>query len=201
MKIIPMTVMADIVDYLKLFNLSLSEETEKVLLGAEEYAYKCNNPSNFNLIFSNIVKNSSVLREFLIEKGIVPELVSFLLEKNFYVSVDKLAEYERDSDLYSQQSNRNICDKTAMLDLAMEYCIKDNRNVMEIEDILFGVMDVFERMMTEDGGNWTDKRLNVADATISHIYGCYHKELWIEFNKIREALLNANESGKPKKIA
>lgn len=47
---------------LELTNISLSEETRKTLMDTEEFAYKCDNPVNLNILFSKIIRNSKFIK-------------------------------------------------------------------------------------------------------------------------------------------
>ena len=55
MKITPRIVLANLEEYLDLFNFNLSEGARKTLNEVEEFAYKCDNPSSYNLFFSKAI--------------------------------------------------------------------------------------------------------------------------------------------------
>ena len=201
MKMKPSIVIADLEEYLNLFNISLSEKTRNALMEAEEFAYKCDNPVYFNLIFSKVIRHSNVIQKILIDKGSAPNLVTLILEKDYFGSIDELASYEKDNDLYSQICRRSDHEKTAVIDRAIEYCAKENRDLLENTDIFLAAMDEYERILEQDGGQWKDKELNKGCTTLSHVCGMYNKNLWIKFDDIREVLLKVKKDEKNYKVA
>lgn len=201
MKIKPSMVIVDLEEYLRLFNISLSEEVRRTLMEVEEFAYSCNNYANYKLFFSKVIRNSKVIQNIIKSKGTNPNLVSLILEKDYYDGIDKWATYEKDNELYSQVSGRINCEKTAIIDKALEYCVRDNRTSLENEDIFLAAMDGYEKSFEDDGGQWTDKELNKSYTTLSHVYGRYNLNLWIKFDDIREALIMSKKGDKNIKIA
>ncbi|MEA4828344.1 MAG: hypothetical protein VB130_17260 [Clostridium sp.] len=201
MKMKPSIVMTDLEEYVKLFNISLSEEAMKTLLDVEKFAYRCDNPVNFKLLFSKVIRNSKIVQDVLIYKGAMPNLVALILEKDYYDSIDEVARYQKDNDWYSQTFRRRNCEKTAVIDRALEYCVKDNRDLLENTDIFLAAMDEYEKVLGQDGGVWTDKELNKEYITLSHVYGWYDKSLWVKFEDIREALKKFKKDNKRSKVA
>lgn len=201
MKIKPSIVIIDLEEYLRLFNTSLSEDVRKTLVEVEKFAYSCDNHVNYKLFFSKVIRNSKVIQNIIKSKGTNPNLVSLILEKDYYDSIDELSTYEKDNELYSKVSGRINCEKTAIIDKALEYCVNDNRTLLENEDIFLAAMDDYEKNFEEDGGQWTDKELNKSYTTLSHVYGRYNLNLWIKFDDIREALIMSKKVDKNIKIA
>lgn len=101
MKIKPSIVIADLEEYINLFNISLSEETRKTLMDTEEFSYNCDNPVNLKILFSKIIRNSKFIKDVLVDKWVEPSLVSLILEKDYYDCIDDLSGYEKENDLYS----------------------------------------------------------------------------------------------------
>jgi hypothetical protein len=186
MKITVNTVIADLENYISLFNISLSDEARKTLRDIEEFAFRCNNPNRYDLFFSKLILNMNDFQEFLTHKGINFKLTALLLEKHYYSSLDELASYSDDNTLYSSLQYRNVCDNLIILDKALEFCTIDNRGSIQNKDILLAAMNTFEAIMKDDGSNWTDKKLNTDYTTLSHITGRHIKELWVTFDDIRE---------------
>lgn len=201
MKIKPSIVIADLEEYLGLYNISLSEETRNTLMDVEEFANRCDNPASYNLFFSKIIRNSKTVQDILIDSGTNPNLVALILEQNYYDRIDELSGYDKEAYSYSQIYRRRNNEKTAIIDRALEYCVKEDRNILENTDILLAAMDDYERILAQDGGEWVDKELNKPYTTLSHLYGFYNKTLWIKFDDIREALLNAKKADKYVKVA
>ena len=201
MKIKPSMVIVDLEEYIRLFNISLSEGGRRTLMEVEEFAYRCDNPANYNLFFSKAIRNSKVIQSIIKSKGTNHNLVSLILEKDYYDRIDKLSTYEKDNELYSQVSGRISCEKTAIIDKALEYCVNDNRTSLESEDIFLAAMDDYEKNSEQDSGQWADKELNKSYTTLSHVYGRYNLNLWIRFDDIRDALISNNKGDKNIKIA
>lgn len=193
MKIKPSIVLADLEEYLDLYGITLSEEVRKSLSNVEEFAYKCDNPSNYNLFFSKIIRNSKIIRDIFESKEKNPSLATLILEKDYYDCIDKIAKYDEETSSYSEVYMRKRNEKTAIIDTALEYCIMDNRNLLENADIFLAAMDDYERILDEDNSQWVDKRLNKPYTTFSHVCGHYNENLEIKFDDIREVLLNINK--------
>lgn len=201
MKIKPSIVLADLEEYLDLYDITLSEEARKTLSDVEEFAYKCDNPSNYNLFFSKIIRNSKIMRHIFENKGKKPNLVALILEKDYYDSLDKIAKYDDKYSIYSETYMRRRNEKTSIIDIAMEYCVRDNRSLLENVDVFLAAMDDYERILDEDNSQWVDKRLNKSYPTFSHVCGYYDENLEIKFDDIREALLNINKESKTVRAA
>ncbi|MCT4563324.1 MAG: hypothetical protein N4A68_03210 [Maledivibacter sp.] len=201
MKIKPSIVITDLEEHLELYNIVLSEEARRTLMDVEDFAYRCDNPVNYNLFFSKVIRNSKIVKDILVDKGTNPNLVALVLEKDYYDTIDKLSNYEKEAYSYSQVYMRRSNGKTAIIDRALEYCVIENRSLLENSDILLAAMDEYERISDEDNVQWVDKELNKSYTTLSHVCGYYNKSLWIKFDDIREVLLNVNKIYKNAKIA
>ncbi|MCC5909399.1 MAG: hypothetical protein JJT76_03050 [Clostridiaceae bacterium] len=199
MKIKPSVVIKDLEQYLDLYNISLSEGLRKTLTDIEEFAQRCDNPVNYNLFFSKIIRNTKILQDILINNGTSPSLVALILEQDYYFTLDELASYEYEAYSYSKIEINN--EKSAIINGALRYCVSDNRNVLENIDIILAAMDDYEKTLEQDGGQWVDKRLNKSTTTLAHLNGHYNDNLWIKFDDIRKALLDANKIDKHVKIA
>ncbi|MBS4537832.1 hypothetical protein GOQ27_05125 [Clostridium sp. D2Q-11] len=203
MRIRPHIVIADLEWYLKLYDIALSEETRRTLLEVEEFAYKCDNPSSYNIFFSKIMRNSKSIRNILIEEGANPNFIALMLERDYYEDIDHLSKYEKEAYSYSEIGIRKNNDKTVVIDRALEYCIKDNRKLIEITDVFLAAIDNYERILEEADAHsgWTDKRMNSQYAMFSHVCGCYKEELLVKFDDIRNAILKIRKQNKSIKIA
>lgn len=190
MKVKPSIVLADLEEYLNLYGIILSDETRKTLSDVEEFAYKCDSPSNYNLFFSKTIRNSRIIRDIFENKGKNPDLIALILEKDYYDCIDEMSKYNKEAYSYSQVYMRKRNEKTAIIDIAMEYCIRDNRNLLNNVDVFLAAMDNYERILDEDGSHWVDKRLNKSYTTFSHICGHYDDNLEVKFDDIREVLFN-----------
>lgn len=190
MKINPSMVVADLEQYIGLYNISLSEEARKTIGDIEEFAYKCDNPTRHNLFFSKIIYNSEKIRDIIINEGNDPKLIAFVLERDYYKEIDEVAGYEDDLYSYSQVNNRKLIEKASIIDGALEYCIRDKRNELDNIDIFLATMDDYEKTLEEDNSYWVDKRLNTIYTTFSHVSGYYDDDLEVRFDRIREGLLN-----------
>jgi len=193
MKIKPSIVLADLEEYLDLYSITLSDEVKATLIDVEEFAYRCDSISNYNLFFSKVIKNSKVIRDIFENEQKNPYLAALILEKDYYNCIDKLSSYHKEGFSYSQIHDRKRNEKTAIIDTALEYCVKDNRKSLKNIDIFLSAMDEYEKNLDEDNSNWVDKRLNNSYTTLSHICGHYDENLEIKFNDIREILIESKE--------
>ena len=201
MKIKPNIVIVDLEEYLKLFSISLSEGAKRTLIDIEEFAYQCDNPTNYKLFFSKLIRNCKEIQSVISGKGSNSNLVSLILEKDYYDGIDELSTYEKENELYSQIYKRLNCEKTAVIDKALEYCVNENRTSLENIDIFLAAMDEYEKNLEQDGGEWVEKELNKTYTTLSHVYGRYNLKLWIKFDDIREALIRIRKGDKNIKVA
>ncbi|MGO1712534.1 MAG: hypothetical protein ACTH0B_03370 [Senegalia sp. (in: firmicutes)] len=189
MKITPRIVLANLKEYLDLFNFKLSEGARKALNEVEEFAYKCDNPSNYNLFFSKAIQNSNLIQKVFENFRTKPDLIALKLEKDYYRCIDKIAKYNNDSCGYLEIDCRHRIEKASIIDIALEYAVKGNRNILQTEDIFLAAMEDYERILQEDDSHWVDKRLNKSDITFSHVCGYYDDNLDIKFEDIKEAIL------------
>lgn len=67
----------------------------------EEFAYKCDNPSNYNLFFSKTIRNSRIIRDIFENKGKNPDLIALILEKDYYDCIDEMSKYNKEAYSYS----------------------------------------------------------------------------------------------------
>lgn len=189
MKITPRIVLANLEEYLDLFNFNLSEGARKTLNEVEEFAYKCDNPSSYNLFFSKAIQNSNLIQKVFENFRTKPDLIALKLEKDYYRCIDKIAKYNNDSCGYLEIDYRQRIEKASIIDIALEYSVRDNRNILKAEDIFLAAMDDYEKILQEDDSHWVDKRLNKSDITFSHVCGYYDDNLDIKFEDIKEAIL------------
>ncbi|MGO1819843.1 MAG: hypothetical protein ACTH0S_09175 [Senegalia sp. (in: firmicutes)] len=189
MKITPRIVLANLEEYLDLFNFKLSEGARKALNEVEEFAYKCDNPSNYNLFFSKAIQNSNLIQKVFENFRTKPDLIALKLEKDYYRCIDKIAKYNNDSCGYLEIDCRHRIEKASIIDIALEYAVKGNRNILQTEDIFLAAMEDYGRILQEDDSHWVDKRLNKSDITFSHVCGYYDDNLDIKFEDIKEAIL------------
>lgn len=193
MKITPRIVLANLEEYLDLFNFKLSEEARRTLNEVEEFAYKCDNPSNYNLYFSKAIGNSDIIQTVLEDLSKKPDLIALKLEKDYYRCIDKIAKYNDKSCGYLEVYDRQRIDKASIIDIALEYAVRGNRNILKTEDIFLAGMEDYKRILREDKSHWVDERLNKSDVTFSHVCGYYDDDLEIKFNDIKEAIFYNNQ--------
>lgn len=193
MKITPRIVLANLEEYLDLFNFKLSEEERRTLNEVEEFAYKCDNPSNYNLYFSKAIGNSDLIQTVFEDLSKKPDLIALKLEKDYYRCIDKIAKYNDETCGYLEVYNRQRIEKASIIDVALEYAVKGNRNILKTEDIFLAAMEDYERILREDDSHWVDKRLNKSDVTFSHVCGYYDDNLEIKFEDIKEAIFYNNQ--------
>lgn len=193
MKITPRIVIANLEEYLDLFNFKLSEEVRRTLSEVEEFAYKCDNPSNYNLYFSKAIANSDLIQTVFEDFSKKPDLIALKLEKDYYRCIDKIAKYKDETCGYLEIYNRQRIEKASIIDVALEYAVRENRNILKIEDIFLAAMEDYERILREDDPHWIDKRLNKSDITFSHVCGYYDDNLEIKFEDIKEAIFYNNQ--------
>ncbi len=122
-------------------------------------------------------------------KDSTPDLIALKLEKDYYRCIDKISKYNNDSCGYLEIDDRQIIEKASIIDIALEYSVRHNRNVLKVEDIFLAAMDDYEKILQEDDSHWVDKRLNKSDITFSHVCGYYDDNLDIKFEDIKEAIL------------
>ncbi len=122
-------------------------------MDVEEFAYKCDNPVNFKLLFSKLIRNSKEIQNVLADKDTNANLVALILEKDYYCTIDELSTYEKENDLYSQIDKREYYEKATVIDKALEYCVKDNRNLLENTDVILAAMDEYERILEQNGSH------------------------------------------------
>ncbi|KAE9633179.1 MAG: hypothetical protein PWP07_749 [Epulopiscium sp.] len=191
MKITPNLVIADLEEYLRLFHISLSKQARRTLLDIEEFAYRCDHCVNVNLFFSKIIRNYDTVRNILMDRGINPNLAALILEKSYYDTIEDTIKYREVNFSYSQMYMRRDNPKTDIIDRALEYCVLENRDILENKDLLLASMDYFEESIAQDHGYRKDKTLDESPVTLSHVYGRYNENLWIEFDEIRKRLQNS----------
>lgn len=189
MKITPRIVLANLEEYLDLFNFKLSEDARKTLSEVEEFAYKCDNPSNYNLYFSKAIGNSNLIKKVFEDLSKKSDLIALKLEKDYYRCIDKIAKYNDQTCGYLEIYDRQRIEKTSIIDIALEYAVKDNRNILKTEDIFLAAMEDYERILREDDSNWVNK----SDITFSHVCGYYDDNLEIKFEDIKEAIFYKNQ--------
>jgi hypothetical protein len=194
MAMLPEEVITDLEKYISLYNISISKEARKTFTDIEEFSYKCNYPCNYLLYFSKVIRNTKEVQKLFHAKGINPNLAALILEMGYYNCLDGQNSYQRGTKLYSYIYDRERHDKTAILDKALQYCVKEERNLLENRDILMAAMDYFEAYAKYRELSWTEGNLNTEYMTLAHVYGKYEKELWIKFDEIKEYLTSNNYS-------
>lgn len=192
MSFTPEGVISDLVNYIGLYNITLSKDAKRTLQDIEEFSLRCNYPCRYLLFFSKVIRNTKEIQKLFYNKGLNPNLVALTLEIKFYDSIDGQTNYQKGTKLYSYIHDRNAHEKTAILDKALQYCVKEERNVLENRDILLAAMDFYEKLMMKKTGNWGEPQLNTEYFTLSHVYGKYDENLWIRFDDIREYLMGDN---------
>jgi hypothetical protein len=193
MSMTPTEVMEDLETYISLYNLKISTEARKTLGDIEEFGFKCNYPCNYILFFSKPIRNMKELQRLFFSKGINPNLAALILEIKFYDLIDVQTNYQKGNKLYSYIHDRSSHDKTAILDKAMRYCVKEERTVLENKDIVLAAIDYFENQIVPNRLVNFNCDLSMDTLTLSHVYGGYDESLSISFDEIRYALQSNNE--------
>jgi hypothetical protein len=183
MSITPDEVITDLEKYLDLYNISLSKESRKTFMDIEEFSYKCNYPCKGILFFSKLIRNFREMQKFIYSKGLNPNLAALILEMGYYASLDTTTNYQKGTRFYSYIHDRVNIEKIVVLDKAIQYCVKDDRNILENKDILYATINFYERYY-ENNYIWTESRLNTVHLTLSHVYGKYDESLLLSFNDI-----------------
>lgn len=192
MRITPKIVIADLEDYIKLFDVELSEDARKTVFQIENFCCQCNNPSTYEVYLSKLIKNVPLLREMIKEKGFNPDFCSLILEKDYYTKINMLDKYGNETSLYSRIEERYLVDNAYIVDCALDYCIYDGRNSISNEDMLLGFLDAFQKHTGQIHGTYTDKVLNTGYYALFHILGEYREALNIKFDDIRFRLNKKN---------
>jgi hypothetical protein len=192
MSITPELVMNDLENYLSLYNIVLSKEAKKTFKDIEEFSYKCNYPCKGILFFSKLIRNSKELQKMIYYAGINPNLTALILEMGYYSSLDTATNYQKGTRLYSYVHDRIHTEKIVILDKAVQYCVKDNRTVLENKDILFAAINFYDKCY-ENKNMWSDVKLNTEYLTLSHVYGKYDENLWIKFDDIMDYYMNLSD--------
>lgn len=190
MSITPADIIIDLENYIDLYNLKLSKDAKKTIEDIEEFSFKCNYPCNYILFFSKTIRNMKELQRLFYNKGINPNLAALILEIKFYDLIDTSTNYQKGSKLYSYIHNRCSHDKTAILDKAMQYCVKEGRFILENSDIILAAMDFFENNVKQNKQVNLDCDLGMEEITLTHICGKNDESLSIGFNEIKGILNN-----------
>jgi hypothetical protein len=193
MSVTPEDIIYDLVKYMDLYNIVLSKEAKKTLFDIEEFSFKCNYPCKCILFFSKIIRNTKEIQKIIYGKKLNPNLAALLLEISFYDCLDRNTDYQKGTKLYSYIHDRSSHDKTSILDKALQYCVGDERTILENRDILLAAMDFFTAYIERENMNWLDNRLNTDYLTLAHVCGKYDDNLWISFKEMREYVTKNTE--------
>ncbi|MDP4090048.1 MAG: hypothetical protein Q8930_12360, partial [Bacillota bacterium] len=135
MAIGPDEVISDLESYIGLYEIRLSKESRKTFFDIEEFSCKCNYPCRLPLFFSKAIRNSKEIQKFIYSTGTNPNLSALQLEMGYYDGLGSDTNYQRGTILYSCKHDRDEHQNTAILDEAMQYCVRTERNVLEVHDI------------------------------------------------------------------
>ncbi|WP_139903451.1 hypothetical protein [Clostridium thermarum] len=186
----PLTVIEDLEKYVDIYGIKLSKETRKTFQDIEEFSFKCNYPCRYPLFFSKSIRNSKELQRLLYTKNINPNLAALQLELAYYNSIGSETNYQKGTVLYSHIHSRENNINTDILDISLQYCVKNERNVLEICDIILAAMDSFEKHRKSSSELWEDVKLPSDNYTLCHVIGKYNSNLDLEFETVREYINN-----------
>jgi hypothetical protein len=189
----PADIIVDLEKYMDLFNLKISKEAKKTFEDIEEFSYKCNYPCNYILFFSKAIRNMKEFQRLFYNRGMSPNLAALILEIRFYELINTDTNYQKGTKLYSYIHNRDTQDKTAILDKAMQYCVKEDRSILENKDIILATLDFFENYIIETKNIEIDDKLDKSTINLAHACGKSDESLLISFDEIREGLRNCSE--------
>lgn len=192
----PNEIIMDLESYIELYDMSLSKEARKVLYDIEEFSYKCNYPCRYPLFFSKAIRNCKEFQRFIYSRGINPKLSAIQLEMAYYDNLSTDTNYQRGTVLYSCIHEREWHQNTAILDEAMLVCVRDERAVLEIRDIVLAAINVFEKSLKQDEqqalyGSNDDKQIMLFE-----VCGKYYDSLYISFEDIKNNFLISSAGSK-----
>jgi hypothetical protein len=190
MSITPADIIIDLENYIDLFGIKLSKEAKKTFEDIEEFSFRCNYPCNYILFFSKTIRNMKELQRLFYSKEINPNLAALILEIRFYDLIDTATDYQKGSKPYSYIHNRSSHDKTAILDKAMQYCVKEDRSILENKDIILSAIDFFENYIIENKKVDIDCSMRRENINLEYVCGQKNEDLLITFDEIREMLNN-----------
>ena len=192
----PLAVIEDLEKYVDIYGIKLSKDAKKTFQDIEEFCFKCNYPCRYPLFFSKTIRNSRELQRFLFTKSITPNLAALQLEISYYNSLSSDTNYQRGTVLYSYIHGRQNSINTDILDIALQHCVRNERNILENSDIILAAMDSFENYRKNISEAFEDEKLDKDNYTISHVVGKYDANLNVEFNSLRGYIANGSTADK-----
>lgn len=189
MPVNPMFVLTDLEKYIDIYGIRLSKEARKTFQEVEEFSFKCNYPSGYPLFFSKIIRNFKGFQKCFYSKKLNPTLAALQLELAYYSFITTKTDYVKGTILYSYIHNRGEHINTDILDRTLEYCVKDDRSIIENKDILQAAMDSFQLRLEDNKKVYEDERLDADLCTLCHLVDRYEPNLFIDFNFIRNAII------------
>lgn len=186
----PLTVIEDLEKYVDIYSIKLSKETRKTFQDIEEFSFKCNYPCRYPLFFSKSIQNSKELQRLLYTNNINPNLAALQLELAYYNTISSETNYQRGTVLYSCIHSRENNINTDILDISLQYCVKNERNVLEVCDIILAAMDSFEKHRKSSSDSWEDEKLSSDNYTLCHVIGKYDSSIDLEFETVRKYINN-----------
>lgn len=192
----PLGVIDDLERYVDIYGIRLSKDAKKTFQEIEEFSFKCNYPCRYPLFFSKTIRNSRELQRFLFTKNINPGLAAIQLEISYYNKLSSDTNYQRGTVLYSYIHGRQNNINTDILDIALQHCVRNERNTLENSDIILAAMDSFENYRKNSAEAFEDEKLDKDNYTICHVVGRYDVNLNVEFNSLRGYIASGNSADK-----
>lgn len=192
----PNEVITDLENYMELFDIKLSKDARKTFFDIEEFSCKCNYPSRYPLFFSKAIRNSRDIQKLIYSKSINPNLSALQLEMAYYDSIGTDMSYQKGTILYSCKHDRERHQNTAILDLAIQYCVRDERSALEVRDLLLAAMDTFEKEYREKAETDQQEWQNQQYISLIQVCGKYYDSLCVTFEELRKYLMEVKGSNK-----
>ncbi|MDP4091127.1 MAG: hypothetical protein Q8930_17920, partial [Bacillota bacterium] len=104
--------------------------------------------------------------------------------------------YQRGTILYSCKHDRDEHQNTAILDEAMQYCVRTERNVLEVHDILLAAMEVFEKQLRFKSGGDEGESNGSSEIMLFQVCEKHYDSLNISFNDMKRYIMNMDGKGK-----
>jgi hypothetical protein len=186
----PLAVIEDLEKYVDIYGIKLSKESRKTFQDIEEFSFKCNYPSRYPLFFSKAIRNSKEIQRLLFTKNINPNLAALQLEIAYYNAIGSETNYQRGTVLYSYIHSRESNINTDILDISLQHCVKNERNVLENCDIILAAMDSYEKHRRNKSDSFEDEKLDKDNYTLCHVIGKHDSNLYLEFEAIKDYINN-----------
>ena len=183
----PHTALADLQSYIQAFEMTLSEEAERIVLSVERIALENDRVVHDWTFLAGLLAAYAPLRSAMIRAGGNPigaleQTLSRVREDGDSYQVD--AAYPPYSDV-----DRGLTTRTVVVDLAISIARRNHRSEILGADMLEALIDYYDReypFQQNDGRG--DEALHTPYNTLAHITGIYHPALWVRFSDLRREI-------------